>query len=93
MINALEGRNGSGEFARRSMNNLQFILEAAAQSADVHPVTQTVTALLAIIVFPWERNAFAEVRTKRLPIAAQRRMAALQDDGPAHPDEQCQNDW
>ena len=39
MLNKLDGRNGSGEFARRSLKNLDFILDAARNSADVHPVT------------------------------------------------------
>lgn len=46
MLNKLEGRNGTREFARRSMKNLDFILGAVERNADVHPVTQTIGALL-----------------------------------------------
>jgi hypothetical protein len=73
VLNTLEGRNGSSEFARRSMKNLDFILDAARNSADVHPVTQTVSALLAIIVFPRERSALNAVKSKRLCHSQQER--------------------
>jgi hypothetical protein len=82
MLERFDGRNGSGEFARRSMKNLDFIVQAARNSADVHPVTQTVTALLAIIVFPWQRAAFAEVKKKRLAIAARENWPSFQMSGP-----------
>jgi hypothetical protein len=82
VLNTLEGRNGSGEFARRSMKNLDFILDAARNSADVHPVTHTVSALLAIIVFPWERSALNAVKQKRLPIAAKEGWPSFRMSGP-----------
>ena len=82
MLNALEGRNGSGEFARRSMKNLEFVLAAAATSADVHPVTQTVSALLALIVFPWERSALHAVKNKRLAAAAKEGWPSFKMSGP-----------
>jgi hypothetical protein len=82
VLNTLEGRNGSGEFARRSMKNLDFILDAARNSADVHPVTQTVNALLAILVFPWERGALNAVKKKRLPIAAREGWPTFRMSGP-----------
>ena len=81
-LGALDGRNGSGEFARRSMKNLDFILQAADHGADVHPVTQTVSALLAIVVFPWQRDAFAAVKKKRLPVAAKEGWPSFQMSGP-----------
>ena len=68
MLDKIQGRNGSGEFARRSMKNLQFVLDVGA-GADVHPVTQTISALLGIVVFPWEKSAFRAVKTKRLAVA------------------------
>ena len=68
MLDKLQGRNGSGEFARRSMKNLQFILDVGA-GADVHPVTQTISALLGIVVFPWEKSALHGVKKKRLAVA------------------------
>ena len=69
MLGELQGRNGTDEFARRSMKNLDFILNAGP-GADVHPVTQTVGALLGIVVFPWERKASLKVKNKRLAVAA-----------------------
>lgn len=82
MLNTLEGRNGSGEFARRSMKNLEFVLDAATHCADVHPVTQTVSALLALIVFPWQRGALHAVKNKRLPIAAGEGWPSFKMSGP-----------
>jgi HEPN pEK499 p136 len=70
MLGKLQGRNGTGEFARRSMKNLDFVLTNAETGADVHPVTQTVGSLLGIIVFPWERSALFAVKKKRLAVAA-----------------------
>ena len=70
MLNTLEGRNGSGEFARRSMKNLDFILDAARNSADVHPVTQMVNALLAI---PTAGDMIAEFKQRLL--VSQRRVS------------------
>ncbi|MDA0739510.1 MAG: HEPN family nuclease [Nitrospirae bacterium] len=68
MLDLLQGRNGSSKFARRSMKNLQFVLDVGPD-ADVHPVTQTISALLGIVVFPWEKGAFHAVKTKHLAIA------------------------
>ncbi|MBC8264753.1 MAG: hypothetical protein H8E47_11590 [Anaerolineales bacterium] len=69
MLQELQGRNGTGEFARRSMKNLEYILDAAESSAEVHPVTQTVGALLGVIVFPWENGALNAVKNKRIAVA------------------------
>jgi hypothetical protein len=69
MLEKLQGRNGTREFARRSITNLDFLIAAANAGAGVHPVTQIVTALLAIVIFPWERDALDEVKNKRLPVA------------------------
>jgi hypothetical protein len=69
MLDKLQGRNGTGEFARRSMKNLDFVLTNAETGADVHPITQTVGALLGIIVFPWKRSALFALKKKRLTVA------------------------
>lgn len=69
MLDKLQGRNGTGEFARRSMSNLDFILARAESAPDVHPVTQIVGALLGVVVFPWERSALNAVKKKRLALA------------------------
>lgn len=82
MLKSFEGRNESGEFARRSIKNLDFVLARSENSADVHPVTQTVSTLLAIIVFPWQRDAMAAVKNKRLPIAAREGWPRFQMSGP-----------
>jgi len=82
VVNTLEGRNGSGEFARRSIKNLDFILDAARKLDDVHPVTQTVSTLIAIVVFPWERSALNAVKNKRLPVAAKEGWPSFRMSGP-----------
>jgi hypothetical protein len=58
MLGKVQGRNGTREFALRSMKNLAFIIAAAEADEDVHPVTQTVGSLLGIVIFPWERHSF-----------------------------------
>ena len=50
------------------MKNLRFIVAAGATDADVHPVTQTVGALLGIIIFPWERSAHNAIKNERLAV-------------------------
>ena len=50
-------RNGTEEFARRVRKNLDFIVRKRIEGEDVHEVTQLVTSLLGIIVFPWEVGA------------------------------------
>ncbi|MCA9500576.1 MAG: hypothetical protein KC588_15390 [Nitrospira sp.] len=69
MLDKLQGRNGSREFALRSMKNLKFVLAAGQGDKDVHPVVQTISALLGIVVFPWEKCAFKTVKKKRLAAA------------------------
>ncbi len=61
-------RNGTSIFAERSQKNLDFIIKSAAAGCDVHPVTQVVSALLGIIVFPWEIAAFDNIKKQKLPI-------------------------
>jgi len=65
----LPDRNVTFEFARRSLKNLDFVVASA--NAGVHPVTQAVTSLLAIVIFPWERSAFNRVKNKRLSVLVQ----------------------
>lgn len=63
-----DNRNGTAIFAARVQKNLDFIVRAAQQGQDVHPVTQAVSSLLGIIVFPWEHGAFNLVKRKKLPV-------------------------
>lgn len=60
-------RNESAEFAKRSLKNLHFIVERQVNGDDVHAVTQAITSLLGIIVFPWEDRAIDRVKNKLLP--------------------------
>src|SRR5712692_8691798 len=41
-------------FSGRVKKNLEYISKQRAQKADVHVVTQLVTSLLALIVYPYE---------------------------------------
>jgi hypothetical protein len=50
------GRTPIGGFAIRTMKNLEFLVSAYEQGADVHPITQMVLSLLGLIVFPWEAD-------------------------------------
>lgn len=50
-------RNDTVELAKRVRKNLDFIIEKRADGAEVHEVTQLVTSLLGLIVFPWEDKA------------------------------------
>jgi hypothetical protein len=61
-------RNGTSIFAERSHKTLDFIAKRAAESHDVHPVTQAVLSLLGVIVFPWETSAFDVVTRRKLPV-------------------------
>jgi hypothetical protein len=59
-------RNGTSVFAERTIKNLNFIVECEAAGEDVHPITQAVSALLGVVVFPWERMALKKVSTYAL---------------------------
>lgn len=59
-------RNGTSVFAARAQKNLDFIVASAIEGNDVHPVTQAVSALLGIVLFPWERSAFDIVKKQKL---------------------------
>jgi hypothetical protein len=52
-------RNTTEGFARRVRENLEFIIEERALGKDAHEITQLVTSLLGIIVFPWEAGALS----------------------------------
>lgn len=52
----------------RTRKNLEHIATAAMGGEDVHPVTQAITALLGIVVFPWETSAFDIVKKRKLPL-------------------------
>src|ERR1700676_3367075 len=54
-------RNGTSVFAERTIKNLDFIVDCEAVGEDVHPITQTISALLGVVVFPWEREALKKV--------------------------------
>jgi hypothetical protein len=51
----LESRTLSSGLARRTLRNLDFIINAS-HKAHVHPVTQVVNSLLGLLVFPVERE-------------------------------------
>jgi hypothetical protein len=65
-------RNGTTIFASRARKNLDFIVAHAETGGDVHPVTQAVSALLGIVVFPWEISAFDHMKKEKLPILTTR---------------------
>ena len=54
-------------FASRVQKNLDFIAVAGTHGQDVHPVTQVVTALLGVVVFPWEHSALGAIKREKLP--------------------------
>lgn len=59
-------RNETLGFAERTRKNLEFVEAALAEGEDVHVVTQLVTSLLGLIVFPWERGFAEYARTVNL---------------------------
>jgi hypothetical protein len=61
-------RNRTDIFAQRTLKNLDFIVRCASEGSDVHVVTQAISALLGIVVFPWETDAFDRVEKKELVI-------------------------
>lgn len=46
----------SSGLAKRTIKNLDFIKNAALAEEDVHPVTQVVNSLLALLVFPYAKE-------------------------------------
>ncbi len=50
-------RSTTEGFAARVRKNLDFIINKRSENDDVHEVTQLVTSLLGLIVFPWEGGA------------------------------------
>lgn len=65
----MSDRNDSIEFARRTRQNLEFIL--AAPRDVVHPVTQLTNSLLGMMVFPWEQQLIERLAHKRLEVLSQ----------------------
>jgi hypothetical protein len=59
-------RNLNKGFAQRVRKNLDFIIEKHNEGEDVHAVSQLVTSLLGIIVFPWEAGALSRLENIRL---------------------------
>ena len=53
MKRLFHNRNGTEVFALRTQKNLEHIAKAAMSGEDVHPVTQAITSLLGVVVFPW----------------------------------------
>jgi len=59
-------RNLTQGFAQRVRKNLDFIIEKSNDGEDVHVVSQLVTSLLGIIIFPWEVGALHRLEHIRL---------------------------
>lgn len=51
----MPSRNEVEGFAERTRKNLEYVISAHEEGADVHVVTQLVLSLLGLIVFPFER--------------------------------------
>jgi hypothetical protein len=51
----MPNRNKTEGFAAGTRRNVDFILAAHQEHADVHVVTQVVLSLLGLVVFPFER--------------------------------------
>jgi hypothetical protein len=60
-------RNTTKGFAQRVRKNLDFIIKMRGDGEDVHEVTELVTSLLGIIIFPWEAKALQEL--EKLPLS------------------------
>jgi len=56
-------RNTTEGFAQRVRKNLDFIIKERGSGKDVHEITQLVTSLLGIIVFPWEAEALSHLES------------------------------
>ena len=59
-------RNTTELFALRVRKNLDFIIKKRDEGEDVHEVTQLVTSLLGLIVFPWEDDALCTLESLSL---------------------------
>jgi len=71
----LSTRNQTLEFAKRSRKNLEYIENAYANGADVHPVTQLTLSMLGLVVFPWGEKKLIEMAAKN------KDLKALEDEG------------
>lgn len=56
-------RNETAGFAQRVRKNLEFVIKERSEGKEVHEVTQLVTSLLGIIVFPWEDEALGHLES------------------------------
>lgn len=52
----LEGKEFLGDFAQRTLSNLNVITKEAYINSECYEVTQLINSLLGLIVFPFERN-------------------------------------
>ena len=59
-------RNETIGFAHRTRKNFLFIENAFQHGEDVHVVTQLVTSMLGLVVFPWERKFQEHVKELRV---------------------------
>jgi hypothetical protein len=59
-------RNTTQGFARNVRKNLNFIIKERDEDEDVHEVTQLVTSLLGLVVFPWEADALKHIESFQL---------------------------
>lgn len=62
----IDSRKKQLGFATRTQKNLEFVMAAASDGADVHPVTQMTNSLLGLIVFPWESDIRTRIRKSYL---------------------------
>lgn len=65
-MKVLNSRATALGFAERARKNLMHIEKARASGADVHEVTQIVTSVLGMIVFPWENRFVNRLRERKL---------------------------
>lgn len=60
------GRNDALVFAKRTLANLDHVLEAAREKGAVHPVTQLANSLLGLVIFPYEKVLVERIQEKQL---------------------------
>jgi len=65
-MKVLSSRATALGFAKRARKNLRHIEQASAGGADVHVITQIVTSVLGMVVFPWEKYLVRQLRKRRL---------------------------
>ena len=52
----LQGKAFVGDFAKRTLANLNIIEQEIRENKDAYEVTQLINSLLGLIVFPFERQ-------------------------------------